>query len=120
MSWSWLDKNKTGELISRGISDINLLKEFLANSLQYFIRSLITFILSFVVLFIINFQLALYVLVISPALLVVLIIFRSKMRPAFKKSRETYADLTHDIQEAIQGVHVIKSFGRQDYEINKF
>ncbi len=32
MSFGWLDKNKTGELISRGISDINLLKEFLANN----------------------------------------------------------------------------------------
>jgi ABC-type multidrug transport system fused ATPase/permease subunit len=120
MSFKWLDKNKTGDLISRGISDINLLKEFMANSLQYFIRSCITFCLSFVILFFINVELALYVLVISPALLVVLIIFRNKMRPAFKKSRETYSDLTHDIQEAIMGVRVIRSFGRRDYEIKRF
>jgi len=120
MSFGWLDKNKTGELISRGISDINLLKEFLANNLQYFIRSAFTFCFSFVILFFINAELAFYVLVISPALLIVLIIFRKKLRPVFKKSRETYADLTHFIQENIQGVRVVKSFGREKYEIKKF
>lgn len=120
MSFGWLDKNKTGELISRGISDINLLKEFLANNLQYFIRSGFTFCFSFVILFFINAELAFYVLVISPALLIVLIIFRKKLRPVFKKSRETYADLTHFIQENIQGVRVVKSFGREKYEIKKF
>lgn len=120
MSFGWLDKNKTGELISRGISDINLLKEFLANNLQYFIRSGFTFCFSFVILFFINAKLAFYVLVISPALLIVLIIFRKKLRPVFKKSRETYADLTHFIQENIQGVRVVKSFGREKYEIKKF
>lgn len=120
MSFGWLDKNKTGELISRGISDINLLKEFLANNLQYFIRSCVTFSLSFVILFFINTELALYVLIISPALLTVLIIFRKKMRPVFKKSRETYAELTHEIQENIQGVRVVKSFGREEHEIKKF
>lgn len=120
MSFGWLDQNKTGDLISRGIGDINLLKEFMANSLQYFIRSSVTFVLSFAVLFFINFELALYVLIISPALLFVLIVFRNKMRPAFKKSRETYSDLTHDIQEAIMGVRVIRSFGRQEYEVKDF
>lgn len=120
MSFGWLDKNKTGELISRGISDINLLKEFLANNLQYFIRSTVTFCFSFVILFFINAELAFYVLIISPSLLFVLIIFRKKLRPVFKKSRETYADLTHFIQENIQGVRVVKSFGREKHEIKKF
>lgn len=120
MSWSWLDKNKTGELISRTTSDVNLLKEFLGNSLQYFIGECVTFLFSFLILFIINKELALFVLVISPVLFYVLFIFRKKLRPVFKKSRKTYADLTHTIQENVQGITVVKSFGREVHEIKNF
>ncbi|NVM16772.1 MAG: ABC transporter ATP-binding protein [Candidatus Lokiarchaeota archaeon] len=120
MSWSWLDKNKTGELISRTTSDVNLLKEFLGNSLQYFIGECVSFSFSFVVLFIINTELALFVLIISPALFYTLLVFRKKLRPVFKKSRKAYADLTHAVQENVQGITVVKSFGREIHEIKKF
>jgi len=120
MSWSWLDKNKTGELISRTTSDVNLLKEFLGNNLQYFVGECVTFSFSFVILFIINKELAFFVLIISPALFYVLLVFRKKIRPVFKKSRKAYAELTDVIQENVQGITVVKSFGREAHEIKKF
>jgi len=120
MSFSWLDEHKTGDLLSRTTSDVNLLKEFLGNNLQLFVRQAFTFTLSFLILFIINVELAFYVIFISPALFYVLFKFRQKMRPVFKKSRETYADLTHNIQENVQGIKVVKSFGREGHEINEF
>jgi len=120
MSWGWLDEHKTGELLSRTTSDVNLLKEFLGNTLQLFIRQLFTFSFSFAILFIIDIELAFFVIIVSPALFYVLLIFRKKFRPVFKKSRETYADLTNNIQENVQGITVVKSFGRESYEINKF
>lgn len=120
MSWGWLDENKTGELLSRSTSDVNLLKEFLGNNLQFFVRQSATFLLSFLVLFIINAELALYVVITAPALFYILIIFRKKMRPVFKKSRETYGDLTNVIQENVAGITVVKSFARENYEIKNF
>ncbi|MHA1294662.1 MAG: ABC transporter ATP-binding protein, partial [Promethearchaeota archaeon] len=120
MSWSWLDENKTGELLSRSTSDVNMLKEYLGGNLQFFVRQFATFSLSFVILFIINWELALYVVIISPLLFYVLLVFRKKMRPVYRKSRETYADLTHKIQENVQGITVVKSFGQEEYEIEKF
>jgi len=120
MSFKWLDNHKTGDLLSRTTSDVNLPKEFLGNNLQFFIRELLTVSLSFVVLFVINVELALYVLIISPALFYVLFMFRRKMRPVFKKSRETYSDVTHDIQENVQGIKVVKSFAREKHEIKDF
>jgi ABC-type multidrug transport system fused ATPase/permease subunit len=96
------------------------LKEFLGNNLQFFVRQLATFLLSFVVLFIINVELAFYVVITAPALFYILIVFRKKMRPVFKKSRETYADLTHVIQENVMGITVVKSFARENHEIKKF
>ncbi|KKN08906.1 hypothetical protein LCGC14_1052010, partial [marine sediment metagenome] len=120
MSWSWLDENKTGDLISRTTSDVNLLKEFLQNNFQLFIRQCVTFFLSLVILFFINFQLAFFVLIISPVLFYTLLMFRRKLRPIFKKSRETYAKITHTIQENVQGITVVKAFGREINEIKKF
>ncbi len=120
MSFKWLDENKTGELISKCTSDVNLLKEFLGNNFQYFIGQCVTFSFSFIILFIINAELAFFVLIISPALFYVLLKFRRKLRPVFKKSREKYADLTHVIQESVQGINIIKSFGRESYELEKF
>ncbi|MFX1555790.1 MAG: ABC transporter ATP-binding protein [Promethearchaeota archaeon] len=120
MSFKWLDENKTGELISRTTSDVNLLKEFLGSNLGMFIRQSITFLFSFIILFYINSKLAIFVILISPALFYVLLRFRNKLRPVFKKSRETYADLTHNIQENVQGITVVKSFGRESHEIKNF
>lgn len=120
MSFGWLDKNKTGELISRTTSDVNNLKEFMGGNLQFFFRQFTTFVFSFVILFVINADLAIYVVIISPALFYVLLVFRKKMRPVYRKSRETYADLTHNIQENVQGISVVKSFAREDHEIDKF
>lgn len=120
MSFSWLDEHKTGDLLSRTTSDVNLLKEFLGNNLQLFVRQVFTFTISFLILFLINVELAFYVVFISPALFFILFKFRQKMRPVFKKSRETYSDLTHNIQENVQGIKVVKSFGREDHEIKNF
>ncbi|MFO8017041.1 MAG: ABC transporter ATP-binding protein [Promethearchaeia archaeon] len=120
MSFKWLDENKSGELISRTTSDLNNLKQFLANDLQFFIRQSATFVFSYIILFIINAQLAFYVVLISPFLFYTLLTFRKKMRPIYKKSRETYADVTNRIQENVQGIKVVKSFAREDHEIDLF
>ncbi len=120
MSFKWFDKHKTGDLISRATSDVNLLKEFFGNNLQAFIRETITLLFSFVILSIINLELALFILIISPVLFYSLILFRKKMRVLFKKSREVYSDLTRTIQENWQGITVVKSFGRESYEMKKF
>ena len=120
MNFKWLDENKTGELLARTTSDVNNLKEFLGNNLQFFVRQTATFLFSFVVLFIINAELAIYVVIISPALFIVLIIFRRKMRPIFKKSRETYANLVKLVQEDVGGIHVIKAFSTEHHEQKNF
>ena len=120
MSFKWLDENKSGELISRTTSDLNNLKQFLANNLQFFVRQSFTFVFSYIILFIINAQLAFYVVLVSPFLFYALLTFRKKMRPVYKKSRETYADLTHRIQENVQGIKVVKSFAREEYETDLF
>lgn len=120
MSWLWLDENKTGDLISRTTSDVNLLKEFLQSNFQLFIRQCATFTFSLVILFFINYQLAFFVLGISPVLFYTLLMFKRKLRPIFKKSRETYAKMTHIIQENVQGITVVKAFGRETHEIKKF
>jgi ATP-binding cassette subfamily B protein len=120
MSFKWLDENKSGDLISRTTSDLNNLKQFLANNLQFFVRQSFTFVFSYIILFIINGQLAFYMVLISPFLFYALLTFRKKMRPVYKKSRETYADLTHRIQENVQGIKVVKSFARESYETNLF
>lgn len=120
MDFKWFDETKSGELLSRVTSDVNLLKRFLSTDFQVFIRQAFTFSLSFIILFVINVELAIYISFISPALFYVLLIFRKKLRPLFHSSRETYANLTHRIHENIQGITVVKSYSREDHEIKEF
>ncbi|MFX1281413.1 MAG: ABC transporter ATP-binding protein [Promethearchaeota archaeon] len=120
MDFKWFDETKSGELLSRVTSDVNLLKRFLSTDFQVFIRQAFTFSLSFIILFVINVELAIYISFISPALFYMLLIFRKKLRPLFHSSRETYANLTHRIHENIQGITVVKSYSREDHEIKEF
>jgi ATP-binding cassette subfamily B protein len=120
LPYSYYDKARTGELMSRISSDVHSLKHLLADGLLELYDAIFTFSFVLVVLLRINWQLTLLALATLPFLFLTTVKFAYKIRPAYMQIREQMAVMTNSIQENITGVRVVKAFNTQEHEKEKF
>ncbi len=119
-SFEFYDKHNTGDLISRTTSDINLLRTLLSAELAMFIRQSLMIVFAIGGMFYINSTVATYAIIPMPIAFVIMIYFRRKIRPTFRKSRDKYGELTSQVQENITGMRVVRAFAQEDEEIKDF
>ncbi len=120
LPFSFYDKMQTGQLISRAVSDIDSLRRFFSFGMVNFISSVLLFSAVLVICLLKNWKLAILALSIMPLLAYTGIRFGSKIGPRFRMMRQAMADVTIAIQENVTGARVVRTFVREDYEINKF
>lgn len=120
LSFSFYDKARTGELMSRLTGDLEGIRVFIPGGFLQFINSIVTFLIALIILFTINYKLTLLSLCLSPFLVYISSIFNKKLRSAFKDIRQEYAVLNTTIQENITGIKVVKAFVQELSEINRF
>ncbi|MCK5240512.1 MAG: ABC transporter ATP-binding protein, partial [Candidatus Thorarchaeota archaeon] len=120
LSEDFYDKSASGRIISRITSDIDRMSELMSGGLiSTFAQVFIVFAIG-AVIFSVDFQLAIVSLVIVPILLVTTVIFRSRMRKAFRNTRKTISSVTANLAESISGAKVTKSFARERINIENF
>jgi ATP-binding cassette subfamily B multidrug efflux pump len=120
LSSNFFDKHSTGQIMSRMTGDIESIREFLGFGLINLFFCFINFSITVAIYLWISWKLALYVIIPVPFLIVLLIAFGKKVRPAWENIREEMGKLTTVIQENIAGVRVVKAFAREKYEKEKF
>ena len=120
LPFSFYDKSQTGQLIARATGDIDTLRRFYSFGMINFVSSIIMFIAVLVICLLKNSTLAILSLSTMPILAYTGIRFGGKIGPRFWEIRQRTAELTTVIQENVTGMRVVKTFVREDYEINKF
>ena len=120
LSFAFYDNQKIGQLLSRITSDLFEICELLHHGPEDVIISSIKLIGSFIILTIINAKLALIAIVLVLIMFIVAIYFNRKMKGAFKENRVRIADINSQIEDSLSGIRVVKSFGNEETEINKF
>jgi len=120
LSYSYYDQTQTGELMSRMVSDVEVTRVFLAVTLNRIVIIISTVAIIFFTIWRLNWRLTLVSLALSPALVIVALRVHRKLRPAWMAIHRQMASLTTVVQENITGVRVVKSFAREDYEVEKF
>ncbi len=112
--------NPTGRLISRVTGDVEKLQEAVSSTLAEFVREsvLLFFLLGYV--FYIHWKLALLALLILPPALYSSVNLGRRIRRASSRSQERAADIAHALQETISGHRIVKAFGREPREIERF
>jgi ATP-binding cassette subfamily B protein len=120
LPFSFYDKSQTGQLIARATGDIDTLRRFYSFGMINFVSSIIMFIAVLVICLLKNWTLAVLSLSTMPILAYTGIRFGGKIGPRFWEIRQRTAELTTVIQENVTGMRVVKTFVREDYEINKF
>ena len=119
-SFHFYDHVKTAEIMSRATADVESLRMFLSFGLPRPIQTLAFFLGVMVILLVINWQLGLIVCIGMPLIAYRAISTSARLRPVWQSIQQELARVTIVLQENLSAAKLIRSFGRQDYEQDKF
>ncbi len=120
LSFSFYDDAKVGQLMSRITSDLFEITELLHHGPENIILSLLKIIGALVILFQINGWLTLAAFIVLPFMFLFAFVLNRKMRRAFRRNRETIAEINAQIEDNLSGIRVVKSFANEAVEREKF
>lgn len=117
---SFFDKIKSGDLVTRSLSDVNHTRHFVAYTLFTMVDTVVLFLASVILLMFVSPILTLSLLAVVPILGITSYLYSKKVAPIYRSIRNCFAQLNIDAQENISGNRVVKAFAREQYEIEKF
>lgn len=120
LPFSWHMKNHTGDIIQRCTSDIDTTRNFVAGQMTGLLRILVLVVLSMVFMFSMNVTLTVIALLPIPLVVWYSLHFHNKIGEDFKKCDESEGRLSAMAQENLTGVRVVRAFGRERYERDRF
>jgi len=113
-------KSQTGDLTQRCTADVETMRKFMANQVTQVGEILFTVVFTLIVMVGLNVELTLYSLAVVPFIFLVSVIFFTKVKKTFLEVEATDSELHATLQENLTGVRVVRGFGRQAYEIDRF
>lgn len=119
-SFENIDKFQTASLITRLTTDVTNVQNAFVMIIRMFVRSPIMFVLSLIMCLNTNVELSIILVIAIPLLIVSLLLIVTHVHPYFVKMFERYDAMNKRLQENLIGIRVVKSFNREDYEIEKF
>ncbi|MGN1181946.1 MAG: ABC transporter ATP-binding protein [Faecalibacillus sp.] len=119
-SFSNIDKFSTSSIVTRLTTDVTNIQNAYQMIIRIGIRGPLMLVFSVIVSFQINKDISLIFLIIIPILALLLLFIVYKVYPLFNRVFHTYDQLNNIVQENIRGIRVVKSFNREDFEIDKF
>ena len=120
LPYKFYDNNETGKIMSRMTNDLMDISELAHHGPENLIISSISIITSFIYLSTINIWLTLIIFMAVPFLLVITYFLRKRMRDAFKRGRQSIAQINASLESSISGIRVTKAFTNYDKEEEKF
>lgn len=110
----------TGDLVQRCTSDVETVRRFIYNQMMELVRSIMLVVVAFCVMLSINVKLTFISVIIVPFMLVFSFSYFKKVIKCFTESDEAEGKLSETINENVAGVRVVRAFGQQQSESEKF
>jgi ATP-binding cassette subfamily B protein len=120
LSFSYHDKNQTGQLMVRATDDVEKVRLFLAQGLLMAVQAVVLLVSAIVILFFTNAKLTLVVLPILPLVFVLMMLLGRQMQPIFTVVQTRLSALNTTLQENLAGIKVIKAFVREPEQRTRF
>lgn len=120
LSFSYHDRNQTGQLMIRATDDVEKVRVFIGQGLLMGVGAIILLAGTLVILFSTNVRLTLIALPILPIALILVMIFGSRLGPMFLKIQKRLDKINTILQENLSGIKVVKAFTREQSEEKKF
>lgn len=120
LSLSFYDKNKTGTIMSYVTNDVNALQSAMVENVVEMVTESVILIASIVMMIYLDWRLFLVTFSTFPVVLLFIDQFGKRIRKSGSRIQEATADITSVLQETVSSARVIKSFVREEYEIQRF
>jgi len=120
LPFSWHGENKTGDIIQRCTSDVDAVKNFLSEQLTSLFRVVVMIILSLFFMSRIHPTLTIFAFLFVPVIVGYSFFFHKRIGKAFRHADEEEGKLSAIAQENLTGVRVVRAFGRESYERERF
>jgi subfamily B ATP-binding cassette protein MsbA len=119
-SASFYSRSSTGDLPSRLLSDVELIQSAFGTRLADFVQGAVTIVLVLAYIVSLNAKLSVFVLVLAPILLLPIIEVTRRLRKTTFSSRERIGEMGALLSETLRGHRVIKTYGMEPFEAERF
>ena len=120
LPFSYYDKNNTGEMMSKIVSDLFDISELAHHGPENIFISLLKIIGSFILLSMINIKLTLILFIITLIMIAFSYLQNRKMHKVFMDNRKKIATVNARVQDSLSGIRIVKSFANEEIEEAKF
>ena len=117
---SFHDRWPSGQLLSRAVSDLNLIRRWISFGIVLLVVNILTILVGFVLLVRISWVLGAIFVVCSIPLWIYGYVFESKYSVVARRSQDQAGDLATAVEESVHGIRVLKAFGRGRYSLDRF
>ena len=119
-SFSWYDRVKTGDMVSRVVNDLFDISEAAHHGPENIVISGIEIVGMLVIMMLINWQLAAVLGLVCAAAVVYLIVKNRTLQATFRDNRLKISGVNSQLEDSLQGIRVVKSFAAEDHERKRF
>jgi ATP-binding cassette, subfamily B, bacterial MsbA len=120
LSLDFYASRRTGEIVSRLSSDVTQMRTMLTSNITTLLTQVVTLVGAIIIVITLNASLSLFILALIPVILVVAFVFGSRIQKISTKVQDQLADSTVVAEEGLQGIRIVKSFGREGYETQRY
>lgn len=120
LSFSYYDKNNTGQMMSRLVSDLFDISEFAHHGPENLFISVVKIIGSFIFLFMIQWKLALILCGVVIFMIFFSALQNKRMQATFLDNRKKIGNINATLQDSLAGIRIVQSFANEDIEREKF
>jgi ATP-binding cassette, subfamily B, bacterial MsbA len=114
------DKWRPGELIARFSTDLQIMIDAVSVSVPQLVVALATFLSSFATMIYLDWLLTLSLVLVAPIVSYAVSNFQRLISASTQRAQQRIADLTANLSEILGGQRVVKSFGREEFEVARF
>ena len=117
---AFFQANRTGDLMSRATNDLNAVRMMIGPSVMYSASTLLTFVIAITMMLTIDPWLTLIALVPLPFVSICVKVFGSAIHRRFEAIQAQLSDISAVVQEALSGVRVVRAYGQESAELERF
>jgi len=117
---SFYHQNRTGDLMSRATNDLSSVRMMVGPAVMYLANTLITAVVSLSLMFSLDVRLTLIVLIPLPIVSITVKLFGAAIHKTFEEVQAKLSDMSAVVQESLTGVRVVRAYGQEDAEIDRF
>ncbi|MFE5920258.1 ABC transporter ATP-binding protein [Streptomyces sp. NPDC056468] len=114
------DRWASGQLLSRGTTDLMLLRMFLAFPLTFLLVNAVTILAGVIIMLLQDWTLGLVILIPAVPVMVTCVIFEKRYATVARRAQDQVGDLTTVVEESVLGIRIIKGFGRHRSQARAF